>query len=132
MNIKLAAAILLPVCYAIASVQAAEPNTLTPEQKAAGWQLLFDGKTLEGWKASDQPGTFSVQDGAILVHGPRSHLYYLGDVGHRLRRDRLGWILSLHQAGRRRLRVLDRGNVENCIVCSHRTHRAGGTRCPHH
>jgi 3-keto-disaccharide hydrolase len=83
MNIKLAAAILLlPVCCAIASVRAAEPNTLTPKQKAAGWQLLFDGKTLEGWKASDQPGTFSVQDGAILVHGPRSHLYYLGDVGH--------------------------------------------------
>lgn len=24
-------------------------NTLTPEEKAAGWQLLFDGSSLKGW-----------------------------------------------------------------------------------
>jgi hypothetical protein len=53
---------------------------LTPEQKAAGWQLLFDGKSLEGWRASDQPGTFSVKNGEIVVRGPRSHLFYVGDV----------------------------------------------------
>jgi hypothetical protein len=45
-----------------------------------GWISLFDGKTLDGWKASDQPGTFSVEDGAIKVAGPRSHLYYEGPV----------------------------------------------------
>jgi Domain of Unknown Function (DUF1080) len=26
------------------------PNTLTPAEKAAGWVLLFDGKTTAGWK----------------------------------------------------------------------------------
>ena len=46
-----------------------------------GWVSIFDGKTLDGWKASDAPGTFSVQDGAIVVFGPRSHLYYVGPVG---------------------------------------------------
>jgi Domain of Unknown Function (DUF1080) len=27
----------------------ATPNTLTPEQKAQGWILLFDGLTIQGW-----------------------------------------------------------------------------------
>jgi hypothetical protein len=49
----------------------------------AGWISLFDGKTLDGWKASDAPGTFRVEDGAIVVNGPRSHLCYVGAVhGH--------------------------------------------------
>ncbi len=26
------------------------PNTLTPAEKAAGWRLLFDGRTLSGWR----------------------------------------------------------------------------------
>lgn len=56
------------------------PNTLTAEESAAGWQLLFDGKSLDHWRASDQPGSFSVKDGAIVVRGPRSHLFYLGPV----------------------------------------------------
>lgn len=48
-----------------------------------GWISLFDGKSLDGWKASDKPGTFSVENGEIIVHGERSHLFYLGDVnGH--------------------------------------------------
>jgi len=29
-------------------------NVLTPEEKAAGWRLLFDGKTTAGWMTSDQ------------------------------------------------------------------------------
>jgi hypothetical protein len=43
-----------------------------------GWVSLFDGRTLEGWKASDAPGSFRVQDGAIACDGPRSHLFYVG------------------------------------------------------
>ena len=29
----------------------AKPNTLSPPEKAAGWQLLFDGKSAEAWRA---------------------------------------------------------------------------------
>jgi hypothetical protein len=37
--------------FAIApAVGAQQPNQLTPAEKAAGWRLLFDGKTLKGWK----------------------------------------------------------------------------------
>lgn len=34
-----------------AALPAAE-NTLTPQEKAAGWVLLFDGKTLNGWDSA--------------------------------------------------------------------------------
>jgi hypothetical protein len=47
-----------------------------------GWVSLFDGKTLDGWKPSENPATFSVADGAIVVAGPRSHLYYVGPVNN--------------------------------------------------
>jgi hypothetical protein len=44
----------------------------------AEWIALFDGRTLEGWKASERPGTFTVADGCIVAHGGRSHLFYTG------------------------------------------------------
>jgi hypothetical protein len=48
-----------------------------------GWVSLFDGKTLNGWKVGDNAATFSVEDGAIVAHGPTAHLFYEGDVnGH--------------------------------------------------
>lgn len=47
------------------------------------WVSLFDGKSLEGWKANEKPETFSVKDGEIVVKGERSHLFYVGPVnGH--------------------------------------------------
>jgi hypothetical protein len=49
----------------------------------AGWISLFDGKTLNGWKASENSGTFSVKDGMIVADGPESYLFYDGLVeGH--------------------------------------------------
>ena len=59
---------------------AAGHNTLSAADKSAGWQLLFDGKSLNGWKASENQGTFSVQDGELVVFGKRSHLFYTGPV----------------------------------------------------
>ena len=49
---------------------------------ADDWVSLFDGKSLNGWKASESQGTFSVKDGAIVVFGPRSHLFYVGPVAN--------------------------------------------------
>jgi len=48
------------------------------KKKAGGWTKLFDGKSFEGWKASENPSTFSVQDGMIVVFGERAHLFYTG------------------------------------------------------
>ena len=49
-------------------------------QESADWISLFDGKSLDGWKASEQEGSFKVVDGQIMVHGQRSHLFYTGPV----------------------------------------------------
>jgi 3-keto-disaccharide hydrolase len=32
------------------ALQARGPNVLTPTERAAGWRLLFDGRTLAGWR----------------------------------------------------------------------------------
>jgi hypothetical protein len=45
-----------------------------------GWISLFDGKSLDGWRASENQGTFTVLDSMIVVHGKRSHLFYVGPV----------------------------------------------------
>lgn len=55
---------------------------MTVRPLADGWVSLFDGKTLTGWKAAENPATFSVQDGAIVVFGPRAHLFYDGPVNN--------------------------------------------------
>ncbi|QIP13302.1 DUF1080 domain-containing protein [Spirosoma aureum] len=54
---------------------------LTIRPAADGWVSIFDGKTFNGWKVTEEsPATFSVQDGAIVVAGPRAHLFYEGPV----------------------------------------------------
>lgn len=44
------------------------------------WISLFDGRTLNNWQASENPETFSVEDGLIKVDGPRAHLFYIGPI----------------------------------------------------
>lgn len=49
-------------------------------EESDGWIALFDGKTLDGWRASENPGGFQVVDGTIAFEGARSHLFYTGPV----------------------------------------------------
>ena len=44
------------------------------------WHILFDGATLDGWEASENKDSWIIEDGAIVTNGPRSHLFYTGDV----------------------------------------------------
>jgi hypothetical protein len=73
---------LVASCSLLAALPAAEPNTLTPAESAAGWHLLFDGKSLAGWQPNEAPATFTVAAGAIVVKGPRAHLFYTGPVAN--------------------------------------------------
>ena len=53
------------------------PNTLTPAERAAGWRLLFDGRTTSGWHPFGQPASvapsktngWDVDDGALVALG---------------------------------------------------------------
>ncbi|MBC8874081.1 MAG: DUF1080 domain-containing protein [Planctomycetes bacterium] len=45
------------------------------------WAPLFDGHSLDGWKASEHSDTWQVKDGCLVANGPRSHLFYDGPVG---------------------------------------------------
>jgi hypothetical protein len=56
-------------CIALASSRAAEPTD--------GWKSIFNGKNLDGWKASELPENWTVEEGAIVGRGPRSHLFYM-------------------------------------------------------
>jgi len=51
-------------------------GSVTP--KAGDWMPLFDGRSLNGWKANENAASFRVVDGAIQADGPRSHLFYAG------------------------------------------------------
>jgi hypothetical protein len=45
------------------------PNTLTDEEKAAGWKLLFDGKTTAGWRNYQKPDIapgWKVENGELV------------------------------------------------------------------
>lgn len=57
-----------------AALAAQQPNTLTKAETAAGWKLLFDGRTLNGWDARTtfdpkETGKWSIVDGAISCPG---------------------------------------------------------------
>jgi len=49
----------------------APPNTLTEAERAAGWRLLFDGETSEGWRGYNReefPDTgWGIIDGMLVV-----------------------------------------------------------------
>lgn len=58
----------------VGTVQAQAPNTLTAQEKADGWRLLFDGTSLHGWHSYLQSAPakdWSVSDGAILMQKNR-------------------------------------------------------------
>ena len=54
-----------------AAGRAAPPNTLTEAERDAGWRLLFDGETTEGWRGYNResfPDTgWAVIDGMLVV-----------------------------------------------------------------
>jgi len=70
---------LLGCALLLAVAAASSPAQAEDKADSDGWISLFDGETLNGWKASENPDQWKVKDGAIVAAGPRSHLFYVGD-----------------------------------------------------
>jgi hypothetical protein len=63
-----AAGLCLVLCVSTTPARSAD-NELTPEERGAGWTLLFDGKSLDGWIRSDgKPSNRGVDHEAINPH----------------------------------------------------------------
>lgn len=59
--------------------------TASAEEKAGGdgWIAMLNGKDLSGWKVSEEnPGSFKIKDGVLIIDGPRGHLFYVGPDGN--------------------------------------------------
>jgi hypothetical protein len=70
----------LLVAAAVIGMMFSGAESATAQQSNGEWISLFNSQTLENWKASEHPETFSVVDGQIKVDGPRAHLFYQGPV----------------------------------------------------
>jgi hypothetical protein len=68
---RMLAVVALGVSLAVSPLTAQMANTLTPQEKADGWHLLFDGKTATGWHSARSNGFpttgWVVKDGMIAV-----------------------------------------------------------------
>lgn len=56
----------------IQEIAASAPNTLSTAEKAAGWRLLWDGKTTDGWRSARSQefpkGGWEVKDGMLIIN----------------------------------------------------------------
>jgi len=66
-------------CLAAWFLLLAVPGTAPGAEE--GWISLFDGRSMDGWKtATENPDTWKIEDGALVCHGPRCHLFYVGNA----------------------------------------------------
>jgi hypothetical protein len=76
---------------AVAAVAAAaiagadeRPNTLTAQERADGWRLLFDGTTTAGWRGFHRqtlPEGWQAVDGALTRVGPAADIVTVDEFG---------------------------------------------------
>lgn len=58
-----------------AALLASGPSPAAPPTDGEGFQVLFDGKSAEGWKQAG-PGGFTIKDGVATSHGGMGLWYY--------------------------------------------------------
>ncbi|MGL6225456.1 MAG: 3-keto-disaccharide hydrolase [Thermoguttaceae bacterium] len=59
-----------------------EDNVLSEDDRENGWEVIFDGKTLDGWKANEPiEDGWVVKEGCIVGGGPKNHLFFMEELG---------------------------------------------------
>jgi len=53
--------------------------SLSADDKDGEWIQMSDGKSFDGWKINENEKSWSIEEGAFVAKGPRSHLFYVGD-----------------------------------------------------
>jgi hypothetical protein len=51
---------------------------MAPAHAQESWQPLFDGTSLDGWRAGGNAGSWRIENGALVASGPLSYLYFVG------------------------------------------------------
>jgi 3-keto-disaccharide hydrolase len=61
--------------FFITGLTAAADNQLTDAEKAAGWQLLFNGRDVTGWRCNnDRPIATKIEDGCLVPYKSGGYL----------------------------------------------------------
>ena len=63
-----------------ANASQSETNQVSATKAASDWISLWDGETFDNWRANENADSFTIEDGKIIVDGPRAHLFYEGPV----------------------------------------------------
>jgi len=69
---------LLLAC-AVALIPFASLAAQEKKPDAHGFVTIFDGKSMDGWKVSENQDTIKLVDGALVANGNRAHAFYVGD-----------------------------------------------------
>jgi hypothetical protein len=122
------AAIVVALCTVSFAAQAAEPhNMLSAKERADGWQLLFDGKTMHHWidpAGENPPGdAWSIDDGCLKA---TPHPRITEDlVSQRKYRDfELQWDWKIAPGGNSGMKY----RIQRFVVLSKQTVPAGAKR----
>ncbi len=63
------------------TVDTTTPITISIREKTE-WIDMFNGKDLLGWHVNENAKSVYIEDGCIVTHGKRAHLFYVGPEGH--------------------------------------------------
>jgi hypothetical protein len=67
--------LVLPVAFLVSAVNL-HAQELSDAEKKDGFRLLFDGKSFDGWKTSENtPKSWKIEEGLLKLTGGSSHLF---------------------------------------------------------